>query len=602
MCRQQVAPPVALPCRHAAVAGIQFRQRTMQPPQVGLLPRRPGWQDGTAVEVDQRDAACLVQQNVVRIEIGVKHSQGMKAADAFADAAGQIHVGQAGLQIGGQGPAARHLAGEEVGTIVQPVTLPPAAEGLGHGQTGLEQLFQQAVLDDAAHAGLSRPQIAIAKQARHAATASIVAQYGRANRGGHHKNTTATTGHPDQHPAPAPEGGIKPERIQPRGAHRVMYHTLSVVRYDALIRHQPFPLAMQPTDIHHHAGSLPRAPASVCLLRTSALGDVTHVVPLVRDLQCALPDTRLTWIVGKPERRLVGDMGGVEFITFDKARGMAAWREVRAALAGRRFDALLHMQVALRSNLLSLAVRAHRRIGYDRARARDLHGLFVNERIEAVHGQHVLDAIGSFALALGVQRRQVRWDIPVPDDDRAWAARQWPDDGQPTLLINPCASHPLRNWHAAGYAAVADHAARVLDMRVVLSGGPSAAERAAGDAIQSATRSPVLDLIGRDTLKRALALYQRASIVLTPDSGPMHMANAMGTPVLGLHAASNPDRSGPYSDRRWCVNRYDDAARKYLRKPASALPWGTKIERPGVMDLVTVDDVLERLEAFLQAQ
>ena len=106
-----------------------------------------------------------------------------------------------------------------------------------------------------------------------------------------------------------------------------------------------------------------------------------------------------------------------------------------------------------------------------------------------------------------------------------------------------------------------------------------------------------LDLIGKDTLKRALALYQRASIVLTPDAGPMHMANAVGARVLGLHAASNPARSGPYSDRRWCVDRYDDAARKYLHKPASEIPWGTKIEYPGVMDLVTVDDVLEKLEA-----
>ena len=323
------------------------------------------------------------------------------------------------------------------------------------------------------------------------------------------------------------------------------------------------------------------------------------MVPLVRTLAAALPDTSLTWIVGKLERRLVGDIGGVEFVTFDKSRGTAGWREVRAALAGRVFAALLHMQVALRSNLLSLAVRASRRIGYDRARSRDLHGLFVNERIPAAHGQHVLDAIGSFAGMLGITPREPVWNIPVPEGDLAWAAQQWADDDQATLLINACASHPLRNWHVAGYAAVADHAARSLDMRVVLTGGPSAAERRMGDAIVAAMQTRPLDLIGRDTLKRALALYQRGSILLTPDSGPMHMANAMGTPVLGLHAASNPDRSGPYSDRRWCVNRYDDAARKYLGKPANALPWGRKIERPGVMELVTVEDVVERLEAFV---
>ncbi len=345
---------------------------------------------------------------------------------------------------------------------------------------------------------------------------------------------------------------------------------------------------------------MPSPPQSLCLLRTSALGDVTHVVPLVRTLQDAWPATSLTWIVGKLEHKLVGDLPDVEFVVFDKAAGLAGFRKVRAALSGRRFDALLHMQVALRANLLSLAVRARRRIGYDRARSKDLHGCFVRERIPARRGRHVLDAIGSFVEPLGLAQTRVRWDIPIPDEARAWAAEQWPDDGQPALVVSPASSHVLRNWRAERYAAVADHAAQALHMRVVLTGGPSAAERALGDAILAAMRTQPLDLIGKDTLKRALALYTRAAIVLTPDSGPMHMANAVGARVLGLHAASNAARSGPYSDRRWCVDRYDAAAREFLHKPAADIPWGTKIEYSGVMDLVTVDDVIERLEAALR--
>jgi heptosyltransferase I len=258
------------------------------------------------------------------------------------------------------------------------------------------------------------------------------------------------------------------------------------------------------------------------------------------------------------------------------------------------------MQVALRANLLSMAVHADRRIGYDAARAKDLHGLFVRERIPARTGEHVLDAIGSFAEPLGLKQIEVRWDIPVPEEARAWAAGQWPDDEQPTLVISAASSHALRNWRAERYAAVADHATQTLKMRVVLTGGPSAAERTLGDAILAGMKTHPLDLIGKDNLKRALTLYRRAAIVLTPDSGPMHMANAVGARVLGLHAASNPARSGPYSDRRWCVDRYDAAARKYLRKPAAEIPWGTKIEYPGVMDLVTVDDVIAKLEAALQ--
>ncbi|MBA8888945.1 heptosyltransferase I [Dokdonella fugitiva] len=338
-------------------------------------------------------------------------------------------------------------------------------------------------------------------------------------------------------------------------------------------------------------------PASLCLLRTSAIGDVTHVVPMVRTLQAHWPDTRLTWLIGKLEHKLVGDLAGVEFIVFDKHAGRAGHRTVREKLAGRRFDALLHMQVALRSNLLSLSVKAPLRIGYDRARSKDLHGLFVNCRIAARHGQHVLDAMASFLEPLGLRQTEVRWDIPIPGEAHAFAERHLPGDA-PTLLVSPVSSHRLRNWRPERYAAAMDHAALALGWRVVLCGGPSAFEREFADAILAGMSSRPLDLVGKDTLKQLLALLQRATLVLCPDSGPMHMANAVGTPVLGLHAASNPVRSGPYSDRRWCVDRYDAAARKFRRKPAEALPWGTKLEYPGVMDLIGVDDVLERLAAF----
>ena len=340
-------------------------------------------------------------------------------------------------------------------------------------------------------------------------------------------------------------------------------------------------------------------PASICLLRTSAIGDVTHVVPLVRTLQRAWPQTSLTWIVGKLERKLVGDLPGVEFVTFDKGAGWAGMRAVQTALRGKQFDALLQMQVAMRSNLLSLGIKAQRRIGYDHARAKDLHGLVINERIPARTGEHVLEAIGSFCEPLGLKQTEVRWDIPIPDDAHAWAAEQLPGD-QPTLLVSPTSSHALRNWQPQRYAAVMDHAA-AHGWRVVLIGGPSPDERSMADAVLAACRRRPFDLTGKDTLKKLMAMFCRAQLLLTPDSGPMHMANTVGMKVLGLHAASNPARSGPYSDRRWCVDKYDAASRKYLGKPASDIPWGSKIERPGVMDLIEIDDVIERFEAAAAA-
>lgn len=339
------------------------------------------------------------------------------------------------------------------------------------------------------------------------------------------------------------------------------------------------------------------APASICLLRLSALGDVTHVLPLVRTLRKALPGVEMTWVIGKGEHRLLDGLPGVRFLEYDKKSGLAGMRTLRRELAGQRFDALLQMQVAARANLLSAFIPATRRIGYDRSRSKDLHGLFINERIPDRPGIHVLDAIGSFCEPLGLKQTEVAWDMPVPDAAHEWAAQQWADDGTPVLMISPCSSHALRNWRAERYAALADHAA-AKGWRIVLCGGRSEFERATGDAILAAMRHPALDLIGKDTLKQLPALLARAHLLVTPDSGPMHIANAMGRKVLGLHAASNPRRSGPYSDTRYCVDRYDDAARKFLGKPADALKWGTKIEFDGVMDLVTVEDAVEAFERF----
>ncbi|HGM5959165.1 lipopolysaccharide heptosyltransferase family protein [Stenotrophomonas maltophilia] len=340
------------------------------------------------------------------------------------------------------------------------------------------------------------------------------------------------------------------------------------------------------------------ASSSLCLLRLSALGDVTHVVPLVRTLQAARPDTPIHWIIDKAGHKLLDGLPGVTFHAYDKKSGMAGVKELRRQLPPGRFEALLQMQVAFRANLLSAFIPAERRIGYDRSRSKDLHGLFINERIPDRPGIHVLDAIGSFCEPLGLRQTEVSWDLAVPQSAYEWAAAQWQDDGRPVLMISPCSSHVRRNWYADRYAAVANHAAQ-RGWQVVLCGGRSELERSMADAIQAQLHTPALDLVGKDTLKQLPALLARANLVMTPDSGPMHIANAMGAKVLGLHAASNPNRSGPYSDRRYCVDRYDDAARKYLAKQATDLKWGTKIEFDDVMELITVEDGIAAFERYV---
>lgn len=342
---------------------------------------------------------------------------------------------------------------------------------------------------------------------------------------------------------------------------------------------------------------MPASSSPLCLLRLSALGDVTHVVPLVRTLQRGFPGTPLHWVIDKAGHKLLDGLPGVSFHVYDKNSGLAGMRALRREFPPGRFDALLQMQVAARANLLSAFIPAKRRIGYDKSRSKDLHGLFINERISDRPGIHVLDAIGSFCEPLGLKQTEVSWDLATPPEAHEWARVQWEEDGRPVLMISPCSSHQRRNWYAERHAALADHAAS-QGWRVVLCGGRSELERSTSDAILAAMKHPALDLVGKDTLKQLPALLARASLLVTPDSGPMHIANAVGTKVLGLHAASNPARSGPYSDRRYCVDRYDDAARRYLNKPASALKWGTKIEFDDVMSLITVEDAIAAFERY----
>lgn len=341
-------------------------------------------------------------------------------------------------------------------------------------------------------------------------------------------------------------------------------------------------------------------PRSVCILRLSAIGDTCHVLPVVRTLQRAWPNTSFTWIIGKVEAKLLGHIPDIEFIVVDKSSMLSSFRTLRRALRGRRFDVLMHMQVALRASLLSTLVRAPVKLGFDRRRARELQWLFTTNRLRPADRQHVMDALFGFAEKYHVYDKLLRWDIPIPDAARAYARKMIPD-GEKTLIISPCSSHPLRNWRAEYYAQIADYAITALGMKVLLCGGRTELERQMGEEIERRMQQRCMNAIGKDTLLEFLATLERATVLLSPDSGPAHMATAVGTPVIGLYAATNPARSGPYLSRQWCIDKYDVAARRLLNKPAAELPWTTKIEQPGVMDLITPDEVIKKLHALLLA-
>jgi heptosyltransferase I len=333
-------------------------------------------------------------------------------------------------------------------------------------------------------------------------------------------------------------------------------------------------------------------------LRLSALGDVCNTVPLVRAIQRAWPETALTWIVGKAEHRLVHDLPGVEFIVFDKRGSFAGFRKARRQLAGRRFDTLLLAQVSQRSSLVASLVRAGRRIGFDKARSRPGHGLVTNEHIDAVPFQHQVDAFLEFARHLGLSADGLDRRLPVPEDARAFAREHQPEAGR-AVIISPASSHTRRNWHAQGYAAVADWVVDNTGRPVILMGGPGPAEKELGQSIEARVRNPVVNLIGRDTIKQALAMFERAACVVAPDSGPAHFADAMGTPVVGLYAATWARRSGPINSLDHTVDRFPHAAREFAGREPEELRWGKRLERPGVMALITPEMVIEKLGPLL---
>lgn len=338
---------------------------------------------------------------------------------------------------------------------------------------------------------------------------------------------------------------------------------------------------------------------SLCILRLSALGDATHVVPVIRAIQQDSPETKITWIIGKSEYALLAGVEGVEFIVFDKRGGLPAVGELRRELRDRRFDGLFHMQVAARANFLSKLIRSPLRLGWDKPRSRDMHYHFTRQKVAEVPFQHQVQGFLEFPRAIGIDVETPKWDLPIEDEAHQWVARQIPAE-EPVLLISPCSSHELRNWRNEFYAEVADYAINELGMQVVLSGGPSALEARAGAEIEAAMKGSCINLIGKDTLEQSKALLSRADLVISPDSGPAHIASALDTPVIGLYAATWSKRTGPYNSLYLCVDRFKAAAEKYRNCEAEDLRWGSKIEVSGVMDLIQTDDVIRQVETWKQ--
>lgn len=345
------------------------------------------------------------------------------------------------------------------------------------------------------------------------------------------------------------------------------------------------------------------APANlrIAIVRFSALGDVVMVAAAVRALQHSLPDAEITWVTSPTAYSLLSGMDGVNFEVVEKPKTIADYRAFYRLFRTRSFDVVLAMQANLRINLLYPALHAPAKIGFDRTRAREGQWLFCNRSIP-FRDEHLVDSFLAFVQMLTGKPAQAIWGLPVDENDLNWARQQLRALPKPWVAIHPHASKDERNWLPDRYAAVVEQSISRWQCSILLTGGNSPAERALYERLVQHAPSHILNLSGQTTLKQLAALLSLVDVLVAPDTGAVHIARAMGTPVVGLYAVASLKLTGPYEQMEYCVDNYPQAVKKFLGKSIEQAGWNTRVHHPDAMSLITVDEVMQQLEKVLGQQ
>lgn len=333
----------------------------------------------------------------------------------------------------------------------------------------------------------------------------------------------------------------------------------------------------------------------VAIIMLSAIGDAVHVLPVVNALKRADAQLDITWVIQPVPHQLVQAHPAVdEFVLFRRRRGaglttlISAYAQTLRQLRRGRFDVVLGLQVYLKAGILLAATRSEAKLGFDRARARDLNWLFSTHRIPAHAQQHVQDQYFEFLDYLGVDRGLVEWGLTLsPEEQRAQEEFFAPLD-KPVCAVVVATSRPEKDWQPERYARLLEIAEFDLGFQPVLVGGPSAVEQRAAANILASTRAHAINALG-DSVRRLLYLIEGSALLVSPDTGPLHIARALDVPVVGLYGFTNPKRSGPY------VKYQDLVADGYARFEGEDYPVSMQYRRNG-MGRVTVAMAAEKLE------
>jgi heptosyltransferase I len=328
---------------------------------------------------------------------------------------------------------------------------------------------------------------------------------------------------------------------------------------------------------------------NICLIRLSALGDIVHALALANGLKKAWPETRLTWILHPLSHEIVKHQLNIDqFVVVPKKNDLKSWIALYGQLRDHQFDLVMVPQVSVRASVITAMVKADIKLGFDFKRSRELNWLFVNRKIHEHPPQHVQDQFFEFLDYLGVSHQTPEWNIVFTREELSWRENFFRKINQPVISFVMATSDPRKDWSPEGYASVVDHVARTTGFQPMLVGGPSQRETFIVDRILSLCHcSPVVAL--EKPIRHTLLQLSGSSLVVSPDTGPLHMAVALNVPTISLYGASDPRRCGPYKKfQDLLINKYSDPGE-------TGTPIHRKLRREG-MARITSDEVIAKID------
>jgi heptosyltransferase I len=333
----------------------------------------------------------------------------------------------------------------------------------------------------------------------------------------------------------------------------------------------------------------------ICIVMMSAVGDAVHVLPVINAIKRMQPAARITWVLQPGPASLVRGHPMVdEILLFDRAKGTAGFTEIRHQLRERRFDVVLNLQVYFKAGIITAFTRAPVKLGFDFARARDFNWLFTTDRVQARPMQHVQDQYFEFTDWLGIPHEPVTWGLaPWNDAERSWQRAFMARFDRPIAPIVVATSKAQKDWAPERWAEVCDALHGDFGLQPVLVGARSPRELHAEHVILDRARCKPFSALGQGGLRGLVGIFDAAALVLSPDTGPLHISVALDRPVVSLIGYSNPKRVGPY-------RKFRDLMIDAYGEPGEDYPISMENRRDR-MPRITVRDVLDRVQRWQDA-